>query len=139
MTQVMSTCEKKNLAKVWLIIVDGFKEFHHFCKERRSSLSYSTSHGHEWHECDTTATRATLVQREWDMSDTCATWTTWVRYRWKTLILITRLVKKHFHTPILATHQVKNYKERNNFILRNNIWKCLFPMPKCAWKVHHKN
>ena len=27
----------------------------------------------------------------------------------------------------------------NNFFLRTTFWKCLVPMPKCFWKVNHKN
>ena len=34
---------------------------------------------------------------------------------------------------------MKDYKEKNNFILRATLWKCLVPMPKCIGKVHQKN
>ena len=27
---------------------------------------------------------------------------------------------------------MKDYKEKNNLILRTNFWKCLVPMPKCV-------
>ena len=33
---------------------------------------------------------------------------------------------------------MKDDKERNYFSLRIMFWKCLFPMLKCVWKVHHK-
>ena len=34
---------------------------------------------------------------------------------------------------------MKDDKERNYFSLRTMFWKCLLPMLKCVWKVHHKN
>ena len=88
------------------------------------------------HDCDTGVTRVPHEQRE---SGTSATRTTRVRHEWKTFILITTQVKTCFHTPVFTTWQVKDYKERNSFILRTTFWKCLVPMPKCVWKVHHKN
>ena len=27
---------------------------------------------------------------------------------------------------------MKDYKERNNFVLKTTIWKCIAPMPKCV-------
>ena len=33
---------------------------------------------------------------------------------------------------------MKDDKERNYFSLRTMFWKCLLPMLKCVWKVHHK-
>ena len=57
----------------------------------------------------------------------CQKWTTRVRYERcesdtseKFLILVTTRVKTYFHTHILAISQMKDYKERNNFILRTN-------------------
>ena len=98
---------------------------------------------------DTNATRTTRVLHEWDSSDTnakrrhecytnhtSAIRTTRVRHEWKFLILITTRLKIYFHNPIVAIQQMKDYKERNNFILRTTFWKCLVPMPKCVWKVH---
>ena len=52
------------------------------------------------------------------MSDTSATRTTRVRHEWKILTLITTRVKTYFHALIVTIWQVKDYKERNNFILR---------------------
>ena len=46
---------------------------------------------------------------------------------------------KHFHSPTLPIYQMKVYKERNNFIPRTIFWKCLVPLSKGVWKVHHKN
>ena len=50
------------------------------------------------------------------MSDTSATRITRVRHEWKILILIATRVKTYFHSSILAIKQVKDNKERNNFI-----------------------
>ena len=80
---------------------------------------------------DTSVIRTTRVRHECYTNDTSAT-------RVENLILITTRVKTYFHTPILAMHQMKDYKERNDFILRTTFWKWLVPMPKCVWKVHHK-
>ena len=71
-----------------------------------------------------------------DTSDKSATQ---VRHEWEILIFITARIKTYFQTPILAIWQMKHYEERNNFILRTTFEKCLIPMPKCIWKVHHKN
>ena len=46
---------------------------------------------------------------------------------------------KNFDTLIFTIWQVKDYKERNNFILRTTFWKCLFSILKCVLKVRHKN
>ena len=46
----------------------------------------------------------------------------------------TTLVETYFHTLIFTIWQVKDYKERNNFILRTNFWKCLFPILKSPKK-----
>ena len=81
-----------------------------FCHLNRSSLFYNTSARHERHECYTSETRTTRMWHEWKL-----------------------------HTPVFAIWQMKHYKESNNFITRTNFCKCLLPMPKCVWKVHHKN
>ena len=112
-----------------------------------SSLIYNTSARHEPHECDTSDKNATRLRHESDTSDTsetgvqqeCNTSATQVlheRHECDTseafLILITTRVKTYFHTLILTLWQVKDYKERNNFILRTTFWKCLVSMPKCV-------
>ena len=62
----------------------------------------------------------------------------------KNVELITARVKTDFHTPIFTIWQMEDYKERNNFILRTDFWKCLFPMrlkstpQKLYQKVIHK-
>ena len=94
---------------------------------------------HERQEWDTSETRATRVLHNRHECGTSATRTTRVRYGWKILIFTMRRGKIYSHTPLLAIWQMKNYKERNNIILRTNFWKCLVPMPKSVWKVHDKN
>ena len=69
----------------------------------------------------------------------CQTQTTLVQYKWKFFILIMTWVKHIFYTPIWAIWQMKDCKERNSFIFRTTFWKCLVPMPKCVWNLHHKN
>ena len=34
---------------------------------------------------------------------------------------------------------MKDYNERNSFILRTKLWKAVVRMPKCVLKVRHKN
>ena len=87
---------------------------------------------HEHYEYDTSETRATRVQHK---CDTSATRTTRVWHEWKTLILITTPVKTYFHTSTFTTWQVKDYKERSNFILRTTFWKHLRSMPKMHLKI----
>ena len=98
-----------------------------------SSLIYNTGARHERHECNTSATR---VQHECNMTetkvtrvlhwqyecDTSPTRTTQVRHEWKILILITARVKTYFYALISAIWKVKDYNERNNFILRTTFW-----------------
>ena len=119
-----------------------------------SSLIYNTSARNERQECDTSDTTATQVRHDWyerntrptrmlheqHEYNTIATRTIRVRHKWEILILITTRVKTYFYTPILTIWQVKDYNERNNFILRTNFFgNALFPCQKCVWKVHHKN
>ena len=103
-----------------------------FFTKKRSSLIYNTRARHQRHEWDTSDTNATRVLQERHECDTSATWTTRARQEWKSLILITTRVKTYFHTLILTIWQVKDYKERNNFILRTNFGKCLVSTPKCV-------
>ena len=57
----------------------------------------------------------------------------------KTLILITTRVKTYFHIPIFTIWQVKDYKERNNFILSTTFGNASFPcqnaFEKCTTKT----
>ena len=64
---------------------------------------------HEQHECDTSE---------------------------KIFFLISVRVKTIFHSPIFTISEVKDYKERNNFILSTTFENASFP---CLWKVHHKS
>ena len=98
----------------------------------KPSLFDNTSPKHERHKCDTSDTNATWMQHEWETSETQVLHE---RHQCdmsakplKKLILITTRVKTYFHTPIFTIWQVKDYKGRNNFIVR--ITKCPVPMPK---------
>ena len=119
---------------VFTILITGF----HW-----SSLIYNMSARHEWHKCDSSNTSATGVRHGQHECDTSAARVLHKRHEYdmseKFFILITTRVKTYFQTSIFTLRQVKNYKERNNFILRTNFWKCLIPMPKSIWKVHHKD
>ena len=95
---------------------DKFSEVLRNCAVFGSSLIYNTS-----------KTLATPVRPE---CGTSATLTTRVRHEWKTLILITARVKTYFHTIMFTIWQMKDYKDRNNFILRTAFWKCHVYMPK---------
>ena len=86
--------------------------------------------------CDNSQARTTRVRHKWETNDSSATR---VLIEWKCLILIGTRVKAYLHTSILAKWQIYDCKERNSFILRTVFWKCLVPMPKCVWRVHHKN
>ena len=114
-----------------------------------SSLFYNTSARHERRECntnDTSPIRGQHEQHECNMSETGATW---VPHECNTNDMSVARVKNFdfdndtseniFSHPILAIWQMKDYKERTNFILRTTFWKCLVTMPKPIWKVHHKN
>ena len=63
---------------------------------------------------NTSARRVLWEKQAWDTNDTSAT-------QIKILFLITARVKTYFHIPILALWQVKDYEERNNFILRTTF------------------
>ena len=105
----------------------------HECQTRATRMQYER---HEWDnatraqsECWTNKTSAARVLHERHECDTSE----------KILILITTRLKTYFHSPYICYMQLKDYKERNNFILITTFWKYLVPMPKCVWKVHHKN
>ena len=83
---------------------------------------------HDRHECNTSETQTTWVHYKYDTS---VTQTTQVQQEWKILIFATKRVKTHFLIPIW---RMKDYKERNSFILKTTFRKCIIPMPKCVWK-----
>ena len=92
------------------------------CANIRFSLIYNTSATqvpHEWHKCNTSATRTTRV-----------------RHKRKNNYASNNIFP-HLYI-YYSIWQVKDYKERNNFILRTTFWKCLVPMPKCVWKAPRK-
>ena len=83
---------------------------------------------YEQYKCDTSVARVLHGQHKYITSTTRMTL---VGDERQILIWITVRVKIYFRTTILAIWSMKNYKVRNNFILRTNFWKCLVPMPKC--------
>ena len=87
---------------------------------------------HERHECNTSATWTTRARHQCFTNDTSAT-------QMKNFDFDNNMSENLFSHPILAIWQMKDCKERNNFILRAAFWKFLVPMPKCIGKVHHKN
>ena len=90
------------------------------------------------HECDMNAKRMARLRHECYTSDTSVTPVKNFDFcNNKSENKFSR--ENIFSHPILAIWQMKDYKERNNFILTTTFWKCIVPMPKCIWKVHHKN
>ena len=71
------------------------------------------------HESDTSDTSATRVRQDCCTNDTSVT-------RAKNFDFVMTRVNTYFHTLIFTIWQVKDYKERSNFILRTTCWKCLF-------------
>ena len=116
-----------------------------------SSLIYNTSTRHERHEYDTSNTNVTWVQHKCDMG---ARWKTRVRHECYTnatsatrmkkfWFLVTTRVKTYFHVPICTIWQVKDCKDRNNFILSTTFGKASFPCKstfvKCTTKTEFCN
>ena len=75
---------------------------------------------HERYKCNTSETRATRATRVLYEQYKCDT-------SEKFLILITARVKIYFHIPLFTIWQVKDYKERNNFILSTTFGNASFP------------
>ena len=98
------------------------------------------------YKCDDQVYFATRVP---DMSNTSAKQATRVLHECHTNNKSATRVKKFdfynerneniFSHTMSAIWQMKDYKERNNIILRITFWKCLFPMPnafeKCTAKT----
>ena len=101
-----------------------------------SSLIYNTSARNERHEYDTGPTRA---RHEWRECNTNVIGALHEHTSEKISILITTRLKRYFHIPIFFVWQVKDYKGEEQFHSKYYLWKCLIPMPKCVWKVHHEN
>ena len=57
------------------------------------------------------------------------------RHEWHKCDTSTTQIKTYFHSPAFTIWQVKDYKERNNFILKTTFWKCLMSMPKDTTKT----
>ena len=109
-----------------------------FSSRFRFSLIYNASATHEPRKCDKRDANATREQHQWLECDTSKTRTSRVRHKRKILILITALAKTYFQPLIFTIWQVKDYKERKNFILGTNFQKCLVSIPKCPKKCATK-
>ena len=84
----------------------------------------------------------TRVVHEKYKCGTSATPMTRVRHDWKILILVTTQVKSYLHTRTFTICQVKDYKERNDLILRrtillfgNALLPCQSASEKCTTKT----
>ena len=83
------------------------------------------------HKCDKNATRMARVRHECYTNETGA-------IRAKKVDFDNDTSKNIFLHPYLTIWQMKDYKERNNFILKANIWKCLVcqnTFEKCTTKT----
>ena len=80
----------------------------------------------ECNRSDTSAKRVLHKRHECDTSE-------------KRLILITARVKTYFHIPMFTIWQLKDYKERDNFILSTTFGNTSFPcqntFEKCTTKM----
>ena len=118
-------CETSDTSarRVWHACDTSATQVRHDCYTNDTSATWVL---HEWHKCNTSATRTTRVRHECDTSE-------------KLLILITARVKTYFHIHIFTIWQVKDYKERNNFILsitfRNASFPCQKEFEKCTTKI----
>ena len=93
-----------------------------------SSLICNASARQEQDKCDKSDTSATRVRHERHEYDTSE----------KILILKITWVKTYFHIPIFTIWQVKDYKERNNFILSTAFWNASFPSQNASEKCTTK-
>ena len=99
---------------------------------------------------ETITKRATRARHEWDKSKSSATE---VRHKCYTNDTTAAQVNNfefyndtnkniisHAYIYFMAKiKEIKDHKDKNNFIVRTTFWKCFVPMPKSVWKVHHKN
>ena len=77
----------------------------------------------EWHEYDT------ILLNEWHESAT----------RVKNFDFDNDMSENIFSHPMLATYQMKGYKEKEQFHSKNYVLEMLARISKCVSKVHHKN
>ena len=151
-----SACDNFIWEKPGLLFQKNSNNFLNFAGRDQHLIQSNLQHEHQTrvtrmqHECntsDTNATRkphechtsATQVRCEYYANDTGVTRALHQQHESNTSENITTQVKTYFHTPIFTIRQVKDYKERKNFILRIAFWKCLVLMPKCFLKVYDKN
>ena len=105
----------------------------------RSSLIYNTSAKDERHEYNTSETRATQVRHEYYTHDMSATRTTRLRHEWKIFDFDNCTSKYIFSDSYIYYMAVEILQREEQFHSKYYLWKYLIPMPKCVWKVHHKN
>ena len=103
----------------------------HQRNELEENATLTTQVRHEKHECNTSETRVVHERHDCDMS---ATQMTRVWHESKILVLIATRVKLYFYILIFTKWQIKDYKERNNFILRTTFLHVLFPC-RNAFKI----
>ena len=108
---------------------------------------FTTRVWHERHQCDASVTR---VQKEWDTSntsatqvrqecDTSATRTTRMPHGLKNVDFDNYTSKNIFSHPYIYYMASERLQGEEQFHSKHYLWKFLIPMPKCVWKVHHKN
>ena len=90
---------------------------------------------HEGHKCDTCDTNATRVRHK---GHECDRSTTRVRYKWKIFDFDNYTSKTSFHIAIFTIWQVKDSKERKNFILSTTFRNASFPC-RNVFELYHKN
>ena len=88
----------------------------------------------EWHECSTSEIRVILMRHEWHEYDTSATRTTRVWHEWKTFNFDNYI----FLHPYIYYMASERLQAEELFHSMYYLWKCLIPMQKYVWKVHHK-
>ena len=107
----------------------------------RSSLFYNMSARHERHKFDTNDTSTTRV---WHQCDMCETQTTQGRHECCTNDTGATLVRNfdfdnNTSENIFSHSFIYMANERLQGEEQFHSKKCLVPMPKCIWEVHHKN
>ena len=90
---------------------------------------------HEGHKCDTCDTNATRVRHK---GHECDRSTTRVRPEWKIFDFDNYTSKTSFHIAIFTIWQVKDSKERKNFILSTTFRNASFPC-RNVFELYHKN
>ena len=88
-----------------------------------------------WHECDTSdasETRTIRTRHECYTNDTIAT-------RVKNFDFSNDTSENTFSHPYIYYIESERLQREEQFHSKNYLLKMPCPMPKCIWKVHHKN